>query len=407
MTTPRGPATTGWSAARRSGRRAGVVVLWLGAVGVAGLLVRARLSGVEGFGDPGFDFWGYYVPAGRALASGGTPYGVYGYVYSPLIAAATVPVLATAWPLTAWTLLQLAAGLAAVVLAVLAVRDELPGWRTPVFAGFAVVTLLWSWSTWLSLALGQVELLVLVCLAAAMTADRRGHPAAAGTAVAVATLVKTWPAFSVLWLLRRGMRRRGRALAAVAVTLAAATAVFVSTLGPSVLGEWAAATRSGSMRPIVSYSAFGVGRELFAGGAGFEPFLRSPVLRWGVTGVLVLVALALVALVLRRPGDPRLALWHLVGCGLFLQPVNNLNYLLLLVPLVWLHAARLLDPSRRWRTSVASTLVAAAVLAWWVVAHRLFDQSRGGYLLTVAATVVMLAVSIVAEARTPGQTTRG
>jgi hypothetical protein len=43
--------------------------------------------GVEGFGDPGFDFWGYYVPAGRALASGGTPYSLSGYVYSPLIAA--------------------------------------------------------------------------------------------------------------------------------------------------------------------------------------------------------------------------------------------------------------------------------------------------------------------------------
>lgn len=391
----------------RTRPRAGVAALWLGVGVVAVLLVRARLAGVEGFGDPGFDFWGYYVPAGRALASGGTPYGVYGYVYSPLIAAATIPALATASPLTVWTLVQLGAGLAAVALAVVAVRDELPGWRAPVLAGFATVTLLWSWPTWLSLALGQVELLVLVALVAAMAADRRGHPTAAGAALAVAALVKTWPAFSVLWLLRRGMRGRRHALTAVGVTLAAAVAVFMGTLGPPVIGEWAAATRSGSMRPIVSYSAFGVGRELFAGGAGFEPVVRSPAARWVVTALLVLVVLALVALVLRRPGDPRLALWHLVGCGLFLQPVDNLNYLLLLVPLVWLHAARLLDPTRRWRTSVASSVVAAVVLAWWGLAHRLFDQSRGGYLLTVTATLAMLVVSVLAEARTPGQTTRG
>jgi hypothetical protein len=367
---------------------------WLGACALLLALAWTRLRAVRAFSVPGLDFWGFFAPAARAIESAGTPYIVDGYVYSPIVALMARAALLFPDPLTWWSLVQLLAAGAAVFLMVLACRPGVRGWRVPVLLAFCGLTLLWSWTTDLEMSLGQVELLILLCLAAAALAELRARPGAAGVSVAVAVLLKTWPIFPALWFLRRGARGRGRSLLAGGLTVAAGAALFAAGFGVSVLGEWVRATRSGSVQPILSYSAFGVGRELFQGGRWFEPFVSSPTLRWVVTGVLIVVGVTLLALVLRWPGDSRLALWHVVGCGLFLQPVSHLNYLVLLVPVAWLYAARLLEG----RAGVGLYLVSGVVGAWWFVAHRMFDQSRSGYLLTVCATLMMLATSIGSEA---------
>jgi hypothetical protein len=375
-------------------RRLPSAVLWIGAtvVVVAASWMRLRTSLV---GDnAGHDFWTYYVAAARALTEDGTPYAVTGYVYSPLVALVVSATLHSGDPLAWWNLMGVASGVVAVVATCRIFKDELTTWRAPVFVTVGALLLFWTWPVTLELFYGQSDLIVLAFFSVALLAGRRGRAATFGALIGMAGLVKTWPLFALVWVFRRAGSGRGRAVAAAAAVLVGGVIVFVSVAGPSFPSDWYQATRGNSVQPYLSYSAFGVGRDLFGQGTQVEPFIVSSWLRWTVTAVLGLWALVLGMLALVRPRDERLAFWHVIGCGLLVLPVSHWFYLIFLVPVAWIYVVRLL--SDRLTPGLIGTALVVGV--WWLLAFRTLDQGRGGYVTVVLATFVMLTVSVLRDA---------
>ena len=179
------------------------------------------------------------------------------------------------------------------------------------------------------------------------------------------------------------------------------TATPLLVVGPGALGGWFQSTLRLGVQPHPTYSAYGVGLELFSdNGAMAAPLMVSPLLQWGVTGLVAVAVCALLGLALVRPGDADLALWHVTGCVLLLLSTSHGVYLILLVPIMLCHLARMQSNRRsvgRWDLVVG--LLAAT---WWVLAMRLWsDATLGPYVVTVGATLVMLTASVAAEAFRP------
>jgi hypothetical protein len=369
-------------------------VLWAGAICVVLVASWIRLRTSLVGDDAGYDFWTYYVAAAQALTVDRTPYAVDGYVYSPLVALVVAVSLHAGEPLWWWNLVGVGCGVVALLATWRTFKDELSSWRAPVFLVAGAVLLFWTWPVTLELFYGQSDLIVLAAFSLAVLASRRGRAAVVGALIGLAALVKTWPLIAVVWVLRRGASGRAVAVAATCAVLGVGALVFAVLLGPSFLSDWFEATRRNSVQPVLSYSAFGVGRDLFGQGAQLQPFIVSLWWRWAVTGVLGLWALGLAVVALTRPHDDRLAFWHVVGCGLLLLPVSHWFYLILLVPVAWIHVVRLLH-GRPTPGLIGSALVVAV---WWVVAFRTLDQGREGYLTVVLMTFVMLTVSVLREA---------
>lgn len=385
---------------RRAGGRAttpgwGLILAWAGALGVLTLMLARRFR--DAVGDPGngYDLVTCFVPAARAVVEGVDPYGVACYVYPPVVAIALAPFADRPGVELWWTVGQLAMGVAAVVASVLVHRRRLPGWRTPVFVLVASVTLLWTWPVTREFQIGGTNFTLLAILAGAALATASNRSGVSGALIAAAALLKTWPAVIGLWLVRRGAHRPLRAVViATGVGAIGLVASFV-LLDPASPAAWVRSTLRLGIQPHPSYSAYGLGLELFSGGAFGEPLATSPALRWAVTGALAALVLALLVVVLRRPGDSFLALWHVTGCVLLLMPTSHIVYLTLLVPVVWARLARVLAAGAQ-RADVILLVVAAA---WWVLAMRPWaPESIGGFLLTVVSTLAMLVASVAAEA---------
>lgn len=381
-------------------RRAVSAALWVLLVGVSVVLLRSRLESARIDGR-GYDL-AIYLRAAQAVAQGRSPYTVDGYVYSPLLAVVLAPFADAVWIDDAWTGFLLLSGLVAVVLVVLSVPG-MRGWRLPVALGFATVTLYWSHLANVDLGLGQIDVLLVAVFALAATLSAR--PRAAGALIAVAGLLKTWPAAALLWCWRRGGSHPGEATLAAAAVLAVTAALTALAWGPSAVAEWVAVTVRWAQQPHPSFSLPGLARHLFTPNGEVDALVDAPMLAGFVAAVgWVIIALA-AWVVLRMPGAPALALWHLIALIVIALPVSHYQYRVLWMPLLWIWAARLLGGRRRLRDA---GVLGVLLLWWWVTARTIVETSThvdtGWYVVVMATSVLALGASILVEARSASET---
>jgi hypothetical protein len=198
---------------------------WLIRLIELGLLGAAVLGAVVGlarkvpiftrFSDA-VDF-AFYYQAAAALRGGESPYTEPFYIYPPFLAAVLAPLTALSLPgaTLVWFLINIAI---AVVIVWLFVRlTGLEGWGV---AAAALAVVLFP-STYDTILLGQVNLIIAACVMGALLAsgsarsDRAGD-VVAGALIGVATLIKLYPA---ALMLSYALRRRFAALASFSAML--------------------------------------------------------------------------------------------------------------------------------------------------------------------------------------------
>lgn len=180
-------------------RPAGLESTWVTAAGwavalmVSGALVTRRFLSATGVPGNGYDLWHCFVPAARAVATGGNPYDVACYVYPPLVAVALAPVSDRDSIHVWWTAGNLVCAIVAVAVIVWTRRRGLPAWRAPVLVAFAMITLLWTWPITREFHIGGTNLMLLMLLSLAGVAGRGSRAGLSGGLLAPAALIKTWP----------------------------------------------------------------------------------------------------------------------------------------------------------------------------------------------------------------------
>ncbi|ANC32730.1 hypothetical protein I598_3220 [Isoptericola dokdonensis DS-3] len=371
------------------------VLAWALTALVAAVLSVQRYRAVVADPSAGHDL-GIFVDAATLVRAGTDPYTAVGYVYPPPLAVLLAP-LADLDLLGAWTVTSILALLGGIAAVLATVWSRTTSWERPLVALLAVVTMLWSHPVSFSLWLGQTDALVFLALALAALAGVRGRPGAAGAALAVAAAVKTWPALVGVWVLRRGAVGRLRTVVVAVAVFAGLVALACIPLGPGAVGRWVDRTLSMSDQPLAAYSVWGVGRDLFADSGVLTPVAVAPVVGTAITVVLVAWVATLLVVALRRPGDPALGLWHVVGCVLLLLPVSHVWYLPMTLPVLWVWAAR------RPRVDVArwAAVLAVLLVCWWCAFRTWAGDPRApettGYVVVVAAQLVALTVSVLAS----------
>jgi hypothetical protein len=124
----------------------------------------------------------------------------------------------------AWNLLSLVAFAASLWLVLRQLRIPFAGWSV-----LPLVTLLLICAPlWYQVALGQLNLILLLLVTGAWAAERAGRPSWAGVLVGTAAAVKLFPGFLLLYL---AARRQWRGLAAGICTLVVLTGLSVAVLG--------------------------------------------------------------------------------------------------------------------------------------------------------------------------------
>ncbi len=373
----------------------------------AAVAILALLLSVQRFldatvsGDVGIDL-GFFLDGAEHVADGGDPYDASGYAYTPLLAWLLVPLVDHPRAMPIWVGVELAAGLAAIAFVLLAARDRLAGWRAPLLAGVAVVTLLFSSTVSTELFLGQVQLVLLAIISLAVLLEPR-RPMLSGAVLAVAGLLKTWPGMLVLWFLRVGQRKRALALLGVLAAVVAFALVVLVVLGSDGIGRFFERTFGLGEQPRGAYSVWYFARQGVPGTTEPIPLGDAPIGGLVLSGLLAVVVVGLIVLMLLRPGDASVTMWNLVGATILLLPVSHPFYRLLMLPLLWVWLSFALAPAAadRWRRRWA--VVAASVLGgWWIVVFRLPPDDDGWLQgVDVAVTLAALAVSVVAAALLP------
>lgn len=384
---------------RRS--RVNAVWAWVAAWTVALTLgvIRFRMA-MSSASRP--DFEDYFLPAARAVRSGVSPYTVEGYIYSPLLAVLLAPVAFAPWVVTAWTVLLVGLAILSCWVAAHAVSPGLASAQRAGLFALASVTLMTSWALTMELWQGQVHLLILFAVTTAMLAASSARRGIAGASLAFAAAIKTWPAFLLVWLVRRPLLRRlpewNGALAVGAIV--AVLAVVVA--GPRAFADIAGATARGSDQPLVAYTVWGAGKVLFTQSPLATPVLVSPMLQVLTTVVLGAWVCGLLLTILRLPGDPVLALPNVAFCTLLLLPVSHYVYLLIPLPALWWWVAQVLRSPRQWRPWV----VAFALFIWWYLALRHIPPTgpdattqTGSFALILGSTLLAATFSVAGGAR--------
>ncbi|HXF97677.1 MAG TPA: glycosyltransferase 87 family protein [Gaiellaceae bacterium] len=263
-------------------------------------------------GAAALDFRVFYEAA-EQLVRGESPYP--GYVYPPLPAFASVPLVALPFEAAAVVVMLALAGCAAGTLAAVGVRD----WRC---YGAA---LLWP-SVLAGVQTGNVTLVLALCAALAWRVRDRAPAAGAAVGIALAAKLVLWPL--VLWL---AASRRAAAAAFACVAGVALVILPWGLLGFSGLGGYLNVVRrvEGEVRGD-SYTLYVVALDLGAG----EALARAVWL--GLGGVLLLATV-----VVAWRGNERGAFVLALAAALALSPIVWLHYFALLLPAVAVAQPRL------------------------------------------------------------------
>ena len=368
-----------------------VVACTLAAGLAAVFVVRAFLSAMS---QDEHDFHGYFLPAAQAVLVGGSPYSVEGFYYTPLVPTLLAPFSHAEWAQAAWTVAILAAACGTVFFGVLV---STPRWRWRHRAwlfGIALVTLFWSWPMTMEFFWGQVNLFVTFAITLAAYLATRVHYFSVGLALGLAAAIKSWPVFLVLWIFRRGGRRRWRTALGVAIVAAVTVVLALAFGGLPTLGAMLAAPLQGTDQPdVVAYSAWGLGKALFGGFQWAQPIVDSPLLRGATTTALLGVLIALLAVALRWPGTEVILLFNL-GFGVLLMPIAHQQYLFLALPALWWWIARAAQMPRH----ALNWVVVGVLLGWWVMCFRLFHQLPPMKETVIASVTAVVLSTLVAAA---------
>lgn len=371
-------------------------------VDVAACVLVAALAAVFGvrafrsaMSQDEHDFHGYFLPAAQAMLAGGSPYSVEGFYYTPLVPAVLAPFSGADWVQAAWTVAIIAAACGTAFFGVLA---STAGWRWRHRAwlfGIALITLFWSWPMTMELFWGQVNLFVTFAITLAAYLATRARYFAVGVVLGLAAAIKSWPAYLVVWILRREGRRRGRTTLGVVIVGAATVVLSLTFGGPPTLSAMLAGPFQGTDQPdVVAYSAWGLGKALFGGLQWAQPIVDSPSLRGAATAALLVVMIALLVIALRWPGTEVILLFNL-GFGVLLMPIAHQQYLFLALPTLWWWIAQAARKPKR----VLNWTVVVVLSAWWVLCFRLFHQlPPAKETVIVSVTVVVLSTLIAATA---------
>ena len=371
------------------------VLAGIGVWVAAGILAVAL--GIQRFNSAAFDgqpdLEGFFLPAARAIVAGESPFTVDGYFYSPLVALLLTPVADDPSAHAYWTALRVGAGIAACVITALACTDRGSWLRSGVVACAAPVTLLWSWPVTFDLWAGQVELLVLLALAVSAFAETRHLRFLAGFSLGMGAVVKTWPALFGLWLLRSGLRHRGRQWLGLLAAAATAVILTVSTAGlPGLLDLVTKPLEGGDQPLLAANSAWGLPRIMFSETPMGEPLMDSSVLRWAITAVLVIWIVALGVTALLRPGPPVIALYNIAFVVILLLPVSHYFYVLYALPTLWWWGAQVLERPRSLRAWGIFVILAV----WWILVFRMPPEGDGFMTTTWPSLLRIFVSSLVA-----------
>lgn len=379
-----------------------ITLLWIGAFTVAGALVLVRFRAA--IHDQGHDFVHYFLPAGRLVEQGASPYLAPGYVYSPLVSVLASLASDSPTPMVWWTWANLAVGTAAVAVLTAAFWGALRAWQRPFLFAVAMVALFYNWLTTLMLGSGQTDLFVMLGLALSTYGAQRRQPATAGLGIAWGGLMKTWPFVISLWLLRRGEPRRTTAIVTELGLTAVVLAGTATAFGPRAVVGWMQNVTAARSQPgLIHFSVQHLGSQLFANGVdGLSSLAVLPALAIVVDVVGVLGAAGLLGLCLFRPGDPALSLWHTTLLCVLLLPVSHSVYLIYGIPILLIWVVRALSGYQRGRTLP----MLAGWLVWWVLCFRVqwsgdtfTTMSTVGYVVVMLSTLVMTGWSVITEAQ--------
>ncbi|PJI94093.1 glycosyltransferase family 87 protein [Luteimicrobium subarcticum] len=385
----------------RAFRDIAVVALWTLALLAAGILSAVRFHATVVDPTSGIDLH-VFLTAAQQVASGGDPYDAKDYVYSPLLAVLLAPFSGSTLTrvIPAWTAISIAASIGTVAVVLALVWSRIGRVMRPTLALVGVVTTLWSYPATFVLWFGQVDFIVSLIIAVSVASGVAGRAAWSGVMAGVAAAAKSWPGAEVLWYLRRGAQGRRRSLVGFVVVVAAVAVLTCVGLGTSALREWIAVTVGARSQPLSSFSAWGVGRDLFSdSGVLATPVAVSPAMRLGATLVVTAGVVALLVLAMRRPGDAALAAWNILGCVLLLMPVSHLTYRVYLLPMIWLWLVqRDRLPRAEWLTALGIVGVS------WLVGYRTATGDPGhvtvGPFVTVlAANLLMVTASVIGASR--------
>ncbi|WP_029215276.1 glycosyltransferase family 87 protein [Kallotenue papyrolyticum] len=255
--------------------------------------------------------------------------GMWQNVHPPLLILLFTPLVRLSFQSVAllWTIAS-AVVLVALTLAIcrLVALPIAPFWR------WTLALLLLAWyPVWHHLHAGQLSIFLLALLVAALIAWRRGAHTLAGILLALATLIKMFPGFLLVYLLLRRQWRVGVTACATALTVISLQSLADPTLWPRYFLEVAPANAAGWRAAFGNGSLFGLTGRLLIGGPDIAPLIHLPALEPLLRYLLYGLALAWFAWVLwtRRHAPP-----HPIGeYGLALIAA------LLLSPITWEHAA--------------------------------------------------------------------
>lgn len=365
-------------------------VLWLAVLAVGALLTEQRFRSAIA-GDPGIDL-AVFVDAARYAASGQSVYSAEGYVYLPPFAWLMIPFGSLESAIVPWTVFSLAACWATVAAVIATLWAMLSWWQRPLLAGVALVTLLFNSVTALQLWLGQNDVLVMFAASLAVLAASRQRAALSAVGVVGAALFKTWAAGLGLWLLRRGAPRPARGILVAAISAASVLLIITVVGGPSTVPDWIRRTIDFSDQQLLAYSVWGVGRHLFG---AHQPV--GAIVSW----TLAVVVVALLVLILRRPGTDSLAMWNVAGAVILLIPVSHLGYRLLMLPLVWVWVAHLLSRPRMpwyWVMTAISAVFFGVTFRWTPLDSSSSSGEPLQLAIVILAALVLLAASVCTAA---------
>jgi len=381
-----------------SGLRVLSAALWAIVVIAGAYLTYARFMDAV-TSDIGTDL-GVFFEASRHAAQGESVYLEPKYVYSPLVAWALLPLTDFTTVVWVWTALSLLACWGAVASVVAVLWRRLSAWQRPVVAGVAIITLLFNNVTSVYLWFGQTDTLVLFFAAFAVLMSARGWYAASGATLAVNGIMKTWPGGLALWYLRRGAPHRWRSLLTAAATALAFALIVVVISGPQTIVSWVERTLAFSSQPLVAYSVWGFGKQVFSDSGVMTPLWNAPILGTTVAWVLALAVIGLLVFALMRPGSDSLAMWHVASALVLLIPVSHVSYRLLMLPLLWVWTAYALSDRRRWPAVVMALVLAC----FWVITFRgqtldnRFAADSTYYVVVMVSALVVFAASVIVGA---------
>lgn len=357
-------------------RAIATTLVWAAVIAVAAALCVVRTRAAVTAGQPDFD--GFFLPAAKAVAAGGSPYSVDGYYYPPLLAILLAPASHATWVLGAWTVLRVVCACVAAFVAVLAFTPRKNWLLRGLFTGFAIVTLLYSWPATLELWAGQPNMLVLLSLTCTALAVAHGKSVITGLALGMAAVVKGWPGLFVIWLFR--CRVADRAKTWLGVVLAAALAVGMALVvggGQTVVDMLLSPLRGGDQQLLAANSVWGIARMLFSRTPMGAPLTVSPTLHTITVAVLTAAVIGSLALALIRPGSDELSLFNVAFAVILLLPVSHFFYLLIVLPVFWWWIIRV----ARTPHDLVPWIVAVVQAAWWVACFR-FAPAGDGFMTT-------------------------